>query len=145
VADYEVHEVTEGGGILWRSVADPDAAPVELTPGQIQALGLVQTAREAINDRVEAAARPVVVSSQADHERGRGESAQAWWRDERADRPAPTVLGGYTDEWRWQLIDGTWAIDNRPAVDAAKARGDGLPEYQHVAVPDEVLRAILSS
>lgn len=50
------------------------------------------------------------------------------------------VQQGEAQGWRWFVVEGSLVIDNRPAIEASKARvEDGEPftpiEFQHVVLP----------
>jgi len=103
----------------------------------IQQHSLVDKMREAMNDAIQGQGPPVVAT-----------------HDHAAEPPpaqpspsAPQLLGGYTEDWRWQVVqDGEstlMAIDNKPSIQRHTDPTKPAPEFQRVVVPVELLQVIL--
>lgn len=155
---YEFVRSLPSGESEWRDV-EPGAptGTITLTPGHVMALGLGDKLREGIENAATAEdIRPGTdpsACSRCGNPRAEGAHGPGFCIDRRPQverQPERIkVLGGHTDEWRWQVVedgDGLlWAIDNRPALDAWK-QGDQLepaPAFHHLVIPDDVLRAVV--
>jgi hypothetical protein len=128
----------EFGYSLWR---DPEPPGLDgwLSPGDVQQMGLTDRMRTALAAAENAS--PDIREPQEGPQEATDDAPKA--------RTRPTVLGGYTDVWRWQAVEDSdgdivWAVDNRPGLEAARKQGEAF-EFQHVTIPDDVLRAIIGS
>jgi len=136
-----VESVTEDGRVLWRVAGSLDL--LELTPAQMQANGLVDVAGTAISDYIDRQAEPVVAQGyQREAAPAPTEATNGVPKPEA--RPAgPEVVAGEGGGWRWQKAGDEWAIDNKPVVQAHDPLDGRCPEYQHIVLPDEIVRAIV--
>lgn len=159
-----VEQDEETGNTVWR---DPkDGGTYDLALHQLIPMGLTDKLRAALNDRVEEVGGARIVPGATERP---PEATSAEPKPEaRTGLPDPKergveLLGGHTDEWRWQRVeDGDvvlWVIDNKPAVEnwyqltsvappifhnkETGAVSVLPPEFQKIVIPEEVLQAIV--
>lgn len=143
-------EAVQGLGSLWQM---PEASVPEgmeplmwLSPAHVQQYGLVQKMRVGVQEEVENGPRSSEIEkAQAQRAGGNSEAPTAEVMDDIARYSDPgSVIEGSTKDWRWSLVEGTIALDNKPQVERTKEDVDPQKRAQleHVRIPVPVLHAI---